>query len=98
MTNTAASHPVAEPATESLIAAELEAYNHAFLELELSWRWDAPTFRDLRRVAADQDFVGAYIERNQAHLLRVYEKSFLRDLVLSAKDRYQRECAEPRAT
>ena len=98
MTNTAASHPVAEPATDSLIAAELEAYNHAFLELELSWRWDAPTFRDLLRVAADQDFVGAYIERNQAHLLRVYEKSFLRDLVLSAKDRHQRECAEPRAT
>ena len=98
MTNTAANDPVAGPATESLIAAELEAYNRAFLELELSWRWDAPTFRDLLRVAADQDFVGAYIERNQAHLLRVYEKSFLRDLVLSAKDRCQREFAEPRAT
>ena len=98
MTNTAASDPVAEPVSDGLIAAELEAYNHAFLELELSWRWDAPTYRDLLRVAADQDFVGAYIERNQAHLLRVYEKSFLRDLVLSAKDRHQRECAEPRAT
>ena len=98
MRNTVVSDPVAEPVSDSLIAAELEAYNHAFLELELSWRWDAPTFRDLLRVAADQDFVGAYIERNQAHLLRVYEKSFLRDLVLSAKDRHQRECAEPRAT
>ena len=98
MTNTAASDPVVEPVSDNLIAAELEAYNHAFLELELSWRWDAPTYRDLLRVAADQDFVGAYIERNQAHLLRVYEKSFLRDLVLSAKDRHQRECAEPRAT
>jgi hypothetical protein len=98
MTNTAVSDPVAEPVSDSLIAAELEAYNHAFLELELSWHWDAPTYRDLQRVAADQDFVGAYIERNQAHLLRVYDKSFLRDLVLSAKDRYQRECAEPRAT
>ena len=98
MTNTAASHPVAEPATESLIAAELEAYNHAFLELELSWRWDARTFRELVQLAADRDFVGAYIERNHAHMLRVYDKSFLRDLVLSAKDRYQRECAEPRAT
>ena len=88
---------VAEPVSDSFFA-ELEAYNRAFLELELSWRWDAPTFRDLLRVAADQDCVGAYIERNQAHLLRVYEKSFLRDLVLSAKDRHQRECAEPRAT
>ncbi|MBV8307454.1 MAG: hypothetical protein JO274_08250 [Gammaproteobacteria bacterium] len=73
------------------MAAELEAYNRAFLELELSWRWDAPTFRDLLKVAADRDCVGAYVEREQPHLLRVYEKSFLRDLVLSAKDRYQRE-------
>ena len=89
MSNTAV---VAEQATEEGIAAELEAYNRAFLELELSWRWDAPTFRDLLRSAADRDFVGAYVEREQPHLLRVYEKSFLRDLVLSAKDRYQREC------
>jgi len=98
MSNTAVSGPVAEPVSDSFIAAELEAYNRAFLELELSWRWDARTFRELVQLAADRDFVGAYIERNQAHLLRVYEKSFLRDLVLSAKDRYQRECAEPRAT
>jgi len=91
MSNPAANDPVAEPASESSIAAELEAYNHAFLELELSWRWDARTFRELLQVAADRDFVGAYVERNQAHLLRVYEKSFLRDLVLSAKDRHQRQ-------
>ncbi len=88
----AVSEPVAEHETEEGIAAELEAYNRAFLELGLSWRWDAHTFRDLLRVAADRDFVGAYVERNQAHLLRVYDKSFLRDLILSAKDRYQREC------
>jgi hypothetical protein len=92
MSNTSASAPVAEPLSESSIAAELEAYNRAFLELELSWRWDARTFRELLQVAADRDFVGAYVERNQAHLLRVYEKSFLRDLVLSAKDRHQRQC------
>jgi hypothetical protein len=76
---------------EERIAAELEAYNRAFSELELPWRWDARTFRDLLKVAADRDFVGAYIERSRPHLLRVYEKDFLRDLVLSAKDRYQQE-------
>jgi len=93
MSNAAVSERVAEHVSDEGIAAELEAYNRAFLELELSWRWDAPTFRDLQRVAAaDRDFVGAYIERQQPHLLRVYEKSFLRDLVLSAKDRYQRDC------
>ena len=91
MSETAVSGPATEHATDEGIAAELEAYNRAFLELELSWRWDAGTFRDLLRVAADRDFVGAYIERNHAHMLRVYDKSFLRDLVLSAKDRHQRE-------
>jgi hypothetical protein len=39
----------------------------------------------------DKDFVGAYVERNQPHLLRVYEKDFLRNLVLSAKARYRHE-------
>ncbi len=92
MSNAAVTERVAEHLSEDGLAAELEAYNRAFLELELSWRWDAPTFRDLLRVAADRDFVGAYVERAQPHLLRVYDKSFLRDLILSAKDRYQREC------
>jgi hypothetical protein len=77
----------AEPATSDPLAAELEAYNRAFCELELPWRWDARTFRELLEVAAQEDCVGAYVERNHAHLLRVYEKSFLRDLVLSAKNR-----------
>jgi hypothetical protein len=71
------------------LAAELEAYNFAFCELELPWRWDASTWRQLSSIAVDEDFVGAYVERNQPHLLRVYEKHFLRDLVLSAKARYR---------
>jgi hypothetical protein len=81
--------PAAGHSDDDRIAAELEAYNHAFTELELPWRWDADIFRELLRSAADRDFVGAYIERNRPHLLRVYEKAFLRDLVLTAKDRYQ---------
>ena len=91
MSKAAVIEPGAEHGSDQRMAAELEAYNRAFLELELSWRWDARTFRELAQVAADRDFVGAYIERNQAHLLRAYDKSFLRDLVLSAKDRHQRE-------
>ena len=83
--------PAAARSDNDPIAAELEAYNRAFTELELPWRWDAGIFRDLLRVAADRDFVGAYIERNRPHLLRVYEKAFLRDLVQSAKDRCQQE-------
>jgi hypothetical protein len=90
MSEAAVSERIPEHLGEEGVAAELEAYNRAFLELELSWRWDRPTFQDLLRLASDRDFVGAYIEHKQPHLLRVYEKSFLRDLVLSAKDRCQR--------
>jgi hypothetical protein len=73
------------------LAAELEAYNRAFSELELPWRWDADTFRQLLSVAGEKDCVGAYIERSQPHLLRVYEKAFLADLVRGAVDRCRQE-------
>ena len=73
------------------LTAELEAYNRAFCELELPWRWDADTFRSLLSVAGDQDCVSAYVESTQAHLLRVYEKTFLRDLVRDARDRCREE-------
>jgi hypothetical protein len=92
MTNVVARDPVAGTASEESIAAQLEAYNRAFSDLELPWRWDARTFRDLLQLAPEGDFVGVYIERNQAHLLRVYEKSFLRQLVHSARERYLQEC------
>ena len=91
MSKVVANHPDARNAGDDFIAAELEAYNRAFCDLELPWRWDAGTFRDLLRVAAEGDCVGAYVERNQPHLLTVYDKEFLRDLVLSAKDRCQHE-------
>jgi hypothetical protein len=71
--------------------AELVSYNHAFCELELPWRWDADTLRQLLSIAADRDVVGAYVERNQAHLLRSYEKAFLRDLVHSTRARHREE-------
>lgn len=77
-----------EDASMDALAAEVQAYNSAFLELELPWQWDVETFRRLRATAADTDCVSAYVERNQAHLLRVYEKSFLRDLILSTKARH----------
>ena len=92
MSNVVARDEGAATASEERIAAELEAYNRAFSDLELPWCWDARTFRDLLQVAPDRDIVGAYVERNQAHLLRVYEKAFLRDLVHSARERYLQEC------
>ena len=69
--------------------AQLAAYNHAFCELELPWHWDVNTLRQLLSIAADHDVVGAYVERDQAHLLRSYEKAFLSDLVHTTCERYR---------
>ena len=50
--------------TGDSLSAELEAYNRAFCELELPWRWDAETFRQLLSMGSDQDCIGAYVERS----------------------------------
>ncbi len=71
------------------ITAELRAYNFAFSELELPWRWDVDTYRQLLGVTGDRDPVTAYVESSQQHLLRAYDKKFLRDLVFAVKARYR---------
>jgi len=75
------------------LAAELASYNHAFAELELPWRWDAALLAQLKSMATEGDLVGAYVERNQAHLLRAYDKAFLCDLVYSARARHRQDAA-----
>jgi len=67
--------------------ADRHAYNAAFSELELSWRWDAQTYRELLGMAAEKDRIRAYIQRHQAHLLRAYDVAFLCELIY-AKKRY----------
>ena len=79
--------------TNDTLDAELASWNHAFCELELPWRWDTNTLRQLLSIAPDHDLVGAYVERNQAHLLRSYEKAFLRNLVHTTRERYRAETA-----
>ena len=77
----------ATTAEREALDKELAAYNRAFSELELPWHWDADTFRQLLSAAGGEDCVGAYVERNQPHLLRVYEKNFLCDLIRDVRDR-----------
>ena len=79
------------PGPGDALTAELEAYNRAFCELELPWQWDAKTFRELLDAAGDKECVSVYIERRQPHLLRVYDKGFLRDLVLRVRERCRHE-------
>ena len=84
-------HVESRPSPSDAIATELEAYNRAFCELELPWQWDVKTYRELLDVAGDKDCVSLYIERKQPHLLRAYDKGFLRDLVLGVRERFRHE-------
>jgi hypothetical protein len=77
--------PAASAAPVSGQEAERHAYNAAFSELELSWRWDARTYRELLGIAAEKDRIRAYIQRHQAHLLRAYDVGFLCDLIYEKK-------------
>jgi hypothetical protein len=67
--------------------AHREAYNAAFEELGLNWNWDAATFA--RLPGAGPQGVRAYLEREQAHLLRAYEADFLVNAIEAAKSRCQ---------
>jgi hypothetical protein len=76
-------HPLA--GTDAASEAERHAYNAAFHELELNWHWDADTFARLQRHGR----VGlrAYLETEQAHLLRAYPVDFLVDAIETTKAR-----------
>jgi hypothetical protein len=77
--------PAASAAPAPGQEADRHAYNAAFGELELSWRWDARTYRELLGIAAEKDRIRAYIQRHQAHLLRAYDVAFLCDLIYEKK-------------
>ena len=68
-------------------AANLDAYNAAFEELGLNWSWDPATYA--RLPGAGPQGVRAYLESEQAHLLRAYEADFLVNAIEAAKTRCQ---------
>ena len=67
------------------IEAHRHAYNAAFDELGLPWHWDSATYSRLQ--AHGRDGVRAYLEAEQAHLLRAYEADFLVNAIETAKTR-----------
>ena len=74
---------------------ERQAYNAAFEELGLSWHWDTVTYAGLP--ARGRDGLRAYLEQEQAHLLRAYEADFLVDAIETAKARCHAVMARNRA-
>jgi hypothetical protein len=77
----------ANVAADPKAEAHREAYNAAFEELGLNWNWDAATYA--RLTDSGSQGVRAYLEREQAHLLRAYEADFLVNAIEAAKSRCQ---------
>ena len=62
-----------------------QADNAAFEELGLSWHWDPIT--DACLPSRGRDGLRAYLQKEQAHLLRAYEADFLINAIETAKTR-----------
>jgi hypothetical protein len=70
------------------------AYNSAFCELGLRWRWDATTYHNLLRIPGEKDRICAYVEQHQPHLLSAYQIGFLSDLIYKTKRRCHEELSQ----
>ncbi|HEX7936670.1 MAG TPA: hypothetical protein VF573_26860 [Paraburkholderia sp.] len=66
----------------------LSAYNAAFSDLGLRFRWDHATLDVLREFNSEAARITAYIERFHAHLHRAYDADFLAQLILHKKAQY----------
>lgn len=67
--------------------AELDAFNAAFDELDLDWRWDRAVIEELAPAGDDRARVAGFLQRRCPHLLKVYDQAFLVELIVSAKAR-----------
>ena len=67
--------------------ADVEAFNAAFEELDLAWRWDRAVIAELGD-GDDRARVDAFLRARCPHLLKVYEASFLVDLIVATKARW----------
>jgi hypothetical protein len=77
-------------ARESVLDAEVEAqlcaYNSAFDELGLRFRWNARTLASLALIDGEEAQIAAYIEMHHAHLLNAYSVVFLSRAILEKKN------------
>ena len=73
--------------------AHLSAYNAAFSDLGLRFRWDRATLDVLKEFTSEAARITAYIERFHAHLHRAYDADFLAQMILHKKAQYFSEFA-----
>ncbi|MGF6756010.1 hypothetical protein P3T16_003417 [Paraburkholderia sp. GAS42] len=65
--------------------AHLSAWNAAFSDLGLRFRWDRDTLDALNEFSSELARITAYIERFHAHLHKAYDADFLAHLILQKK-------------
>jgi hypothetical protein len=85
--------PTAHVAPGGSDDAHLSAYNAAFSDLDLGFRWDRETLNALHEFESEVSRITAYITRHHAHLHRAYDAEFLAQLILRKKTQYYCEFA-----
>ena len=83
----------ARPAVDHPDDAHLSAYNAAFSELGLRFRWDPATLDMLKEFNSEAARITAFIERYHSHLHRAYDADFLAQMILHKKAQYYSEFA-----
>ncbi|MGF6899142.1 hypothetical protein [Paraburkholderia sp. GAS348] len=68
------------------VEAQLCAYNSAFDELGLRFRWNASTLALVAMIDGEEAQIAAYIEAHHAHLLKAYSAGFLSRAILEKKN------------
>ena len=85
--STSADGQVSQPDRE-MREMQLAAFNAAFAELGLRFRWDMPMFEWLCGIECEKTRVTRYIEEYHAHLLNAYDAAFLSQLIFDKKNEY----------
>jgi hypothetical protein len=76
------------PRGRDALDAEVDAFNAAFDELDLGWRWDRTVIEALAPAGDDRARVAGFLRQHCAHLLKVYDEAFLVDLIVATKARW----------
>ncbi|MBP0596247.1 hypothetical protein J8I87_42990 [Paraburkholderia sp. LEh10] len=78
------------------VDAQLCAFNSAFADLGLRFRWDAQTLTSLATIDGEHARVVTYIETHQPHLLHAYSAEFLCAAILAKKTAHTPEALPTR--
>jgi hypothetical protein len=74
------------------VQAQLCAYNNAFEELDLMFRWDVRTYHGLASADSDYAKIAQYIESHCPHLLKAYSADFLCQAIVDRKNAVLEAC------